>query len=383
MEKLRSLFPVTEKFTFLNHAATSPVSLRVAAAIEEAARSFSNFGGLHYSKWMKRVEEVRTLAAGLLNARVDEIAFTGNTSEGLSIVASGIPWKQGDEVAISYPDFPANVYPWMNLERYGVKLHHIRRGKNGAIGLESLKKIATNKLRLVSVSSVDYATGFNCDLRELGDFCRNNEILLCVDGIQGLGVLPVDVKKTGIHFLASGCHKWLMSSPGTGILYISEDVADRLTPSKIGWKSVQNEEDFSIHFNLKPGARKFEPGTMNIAGIYALGAALELIHEVGTDNIRSRVFSLNDILYDELTKRNLDVISSMDTKHRSGILTFSTPGDPAELYRYLVEKRVIVSLRAGKIRISPHFYNNEKDVDRFLETLDEYLKIKKHRAFRY
>jgi len=373
VDSYHSLFPIVEKFTFLNHAATAPASLRVASALKDAAESFSRFGGLHYPRWMNKVREVRSLVARLINASPSEIAFTGNTSDGLSLVASAISWQPGDEVLITYPDFPANIYPWLNLERFGVKVSHIERKDDGSFSLDDIDKKMSPRLRLISVSSVDFSTGFHCNLRELGKFCRENGIFLCVDAIQSLGVIPMDVKEFGIDFLASGSHKWLQSIPGTGILYVSDDIAQRLVPSKIGWKSVVNEEDFTIHFDLKPNAQRFEPGTMNFAGIYALGAALELIFEVGIDNIRHRIHELNDLLYHGLIDRNLKVVSSMDEENRSGILSFLPGNDSEQLYQFFINNSVIVSLRAGKIRVSPHFYNNETDIQNFFSVLDEYL----------
>ncbi len=372
MKRYRSLFPVLKKFTFLNHAATAPVSLRVSKAVEDLCKSFTEYGGLHYSRWMNRVKEVRELAARLINSKPGEIAFTGNTSEGLSIVASGINWQPGDVVLVSYPDFPANIYPWLNLKRLGVKVIYIKRKENGVFKVDDIEKLITNRVRLISVSSVDFSTGFLCDLASLGKLCKEEGILLCVDAIQSLGVIPMDVKEWGIDFLAAGAHKWLQSIPGTGLLYVSEKIVERLAHSKVGWKTVEDEEDFSIHFVPKQNSEKFEPGTMNIAGIYALGAALELVFDIGIENIRNRIFSLNDLLFRELTKRNLTVVSPMEAGSRSGILSFSASGNNERLYRYLVENNIIVSLRSERIRVSPHFYNTEEDLGNLLFVIDKY-----------
>jgi len=374
MEKYRSLFPITSKFTFLNHAATAPTSLRVINAISTLFQNFGSFGGLHYTKWTNRIQEVRTLFAKLINAEPNEIAFVGNTSEALSLIASGIDWNSGDVVLVPAPEFPANVYPWMNLEKIGVKVSFITR-RNGIFGVKDVEQVLTPKVKLLSVSSVDFSTGFRCNLEELGRFCQRKGILFCVDAIQSLGIIPMDVKKFGIHFLATGGHKWLLSTLGIGALYISRSVNDLLHPNRIGWKSVVNEEDFShLHFDLKPDALRFEAGTMNISGIYALGIALELLFEAGIQHIQKKIFEINSLLYKGLRKRKVTVISSMHEEHRSGILSFIPPGDTESLFNFLIEKNIIVSVRNGNIRISPHFYNNDQDISNFFDSLDRYAR---------
>jgi cysteine desulfurase/selenocysteine lyase len=334
---------------------------------------FSYCGISCYPKWVKAIEKTRNLFARLINAAPNEISFTGNTSEGLSTVATGVKWKDGDVVMVPVPDFPTNIYPWMNLERLGVKVHFVEKASGGRFGLDQVKKALLPRTRLLTVSSVDFCTGFRCDLAALGDFCRRKGILFCVDGIQSLGVIPMDVERFGIHFLAGGGHKWLLSTMGIGALYVSKEVNEEIHPTRVGWKSVVDEEDFfRVHFDLKPDALRFEPGTMNLLGIAALGAAIELLLNAGIEEIMTRVFALNEVLRDGLRLRGLEVISSMIEHERSGIVSFLPSVDPGGLFHFLSNNNVMVSLRGDKIRLSPHFYNNESEVEAFFRTLDSF-----------
>jgi selenocysteine lyase/cysteine desulfurase len=369
-EAFREQFPVTRRFTFMNHAAISPVPVAVTRAVNDMLTRYSELGIDCYPEWIKRIPEVRKRLAQLINADPHEVAFVGNTSEGLGAVASGIDWKKGDVVLVPRPDFPANIYPWMNLERRGVKTVFIER-REGRFDVEALRKALCPGARLISVSTVDFATGFHCDLEAIGSFCREKGILLCVDAIQSLGVVPMDVKQCGVHFLAAGGHKWLLSTMGCGILYICGDSSDQIHPERVGWKSVIQEEDFfRIHLELKRDALRFEPGTMNVPGIYALGASVELLLDVGVNRIHGRVSELIDAFYEGLAARGLRVVTPMEKDNRSGIISFIPETDPIDLYRSLTDRGIRVSLRNQLIRISPHFYNDFGDVSRFFEALD-------------
>ncbi len=371
LDRYRSLFPITQNYVYLNHAAVGAPSVRVTDTLDSLAKACSQQGLVHYPEWMARIESVRALFAALIHANADEIAFTGNTSQGISAITSGLRWKKGDCVIVPKPEFPANVYPWLNLERYGVHVVWTQR-KNGRITIKDLQNVIKPKTRLVSVSSADYLTGFRSDLDEVGDFCQKKGLLFCVDAIQTLGAVPLDVKKSKIHFLAAGGHKWLLSTMGCGALFISKEVNDQVHPEQVGWKSVRNQEDFlRLTFDLKPDARRFEAGTMNLLGIYALGAAIELLLEVGITNILKKIKKINDMFYNGLKNRGLAVQSAMDENERSGILSFIPRGAPVTLHRNLMKNKVMVSERGGMIRLSPHFYNNEDDVQRFFEVFDE------------
>ncbi len=374
LSEYRSEFPVTRNFSFFNNAATSATPLRVAKAVSDLMLQISHEGSLHYPEWVKTVERTRSLFARLINADPSEICFVTNTSEGLSTVAGGISWKPGDKIVAAVPDFPSNVYPWMNLAHRGVETCFLQRNE-GRFDIRDVKASLRPGTRLVAVSSTDFITGFRCDLEELGNFCRQEGILFCVDAIQDLGAVPIDVKRCGVSFLASGGHKWLLSTMGTGALYISKEANDLVHPIRVGWKSVENEEDFyHLELKFKADARRFEPGTLNLAGITALGTAVEMLLEIGIERIFERICGLNDIIASELGKRNLRVISPMEPRHRSGILSFEAE-DAGKLFRYLLTKKVVASQRGNGLRLSPHFYIDESDIERLFEALDSYRSI--------
>jgi selenocysteine lyase/cysteine desulfurase len=358
----------------MNHAAVSAVPKCTVEAVSSFYNDCSSQSSIHFQEWMQRINEVRGLIAALINSRPGEVAFTGNTSDGLSIVASGFKWERGDKILVSRPDFPSNIYPWLNLEKSGVAVKFVDR-RNGRLDADDFSKALEKGTKMIAVSSVDFVTGFSVDLEALGEFCGRKGIYLCVDGIQGLGVVPMDVKKFGAHFLASGGHKWLIGPMGCGFLYISPEANGKIHPNRVGWKSVIDEENFfMMNFELKSDALRFETGTMNLAGIYALGASLELLIDVGIDKIYERVLSLNDRLYSGLKERSFSVISPMDEGIRSGILSFHPQGNSGRLQRYLASKNVIVSLRNNFVRLAPHFYNSEKEIKSFFEIIDEFKK---------
>jgi selenocysteine lyase/cysteine desulfurase len=371
LSEYRSEFPITNNYAFFNNAATSAPPLRVAKAVSDLMLQFSNDAFIRYPEWMKTVERTRSFFGQLINADPSEICFTSNTSEALSLVAGGIAWKPGDKIIVPVPDFPSNVYPWLNLERKGVEILFLHKDQ-GRFGLPDVSALLRPGTRLITVSSTDFTTGFRCDLEELGDFCRQKSVLLCVDAIQSLGAIPLDVKRCGAHFLASGGHKWLLAAMGIGALYVSKEVNDLVHPIRVGWRSVENEEDFyNLELKFKADARRFEPGTLNLAGITALGTSLEMLLEIGIEPIFERVTALIDIILSGLEKRNFKVISSMERRHRSAILSF-VPEDAGRLFRHLFKRKVLAAQRGNAVRLSPHFYNDESDVERLFEAVDSY-----------
>ena len=372
LAKYRDEFPITHSYVFFNNAAVSSPPERVCRGVSDLFHQFSHSGISRYSEWMKQVDATRSLFAELIHAEPGEIAFTGNTSDGLNIVAGGIAWKSGDRIMATVPDFPSNVYPWVNCERRGVETYYVRK-INGRFDSTDLERALRPGTKLIAVSSTDFLTGFRCDLVELGEFCRQRGILLCVDAIQSLGAVPLDVRQGGVHFLACGGHKWLLSTMGIGALYIAKEVNDLVHPERVGWRSVQDEEDFyTLELQLKKDARRFETGTLNIAGIAALGIALDMLLEIGLERIFETILELNDMLSAGLKKRGFAIMSPDERKHRSGILSF-VPDDAAGLFRYFLENKVLVAQRGNAVRLAPHFYNDEGDVRKFFEVLDKYV----------
>ena len=372
LEKIRQEFPVVENRIFFDHAKVSPLPKRVREVVNEFVQDASSFGTANYSDWMDKVENVRASFARLINAESSEVAFIKNTSEGISIVANGLDWKPGDNVVIPDIEFPANVYPWWNLKRLGVETRFVH-AVEGRVLFDDLVAQVDDRTRIISVSSVECNSGFRNDLNRIGGFCREKGILFCVDAIQSLGVLPMDVKRDHIDFLAADGHKWMLSVEGLGGFYISKEALDKIHPAVVGWDSVINPLDFmNYDFTLRPDARRFEEGSFNTLSIQAFGAALSLFHEFGVDQIEQRIMSLGDRILDGLNKRDLKVLNSVIPGERSGIISFTGGMDLKKLSDFMAENRVLLTARDGMIRLSPHFYNSEEEIEEFFELLDRF-----------
>jgi selenocysteine lyase/cysteine desulfurase len=369
-DELRHEFPVTRRWAFFDHAAVAPLSGPAQRAMTEWAADMADNGDVHESRWTKRVEEVRRLAGRLIGADPLDVAFIKNTSEGIGIVAEGFPWQPGDNVVTAAEEYPANLYPWMNLAGRGVELRTIP-SRNGRIWLDDLRAALDRRTRLVSLSFVEYASGFRNDLDAIGNLCRERDIYFFVDAIQGLGVLPLDVTRTPIDFLAADGHKWLLAPEGAGIFYIRRELIDLLHPVGVGWNSVVGCRDFSrIDFTLKPHAGRWESGTLNAAGITALGASMELLLGIGIPAIAARVVELTDYLCEQVRSAGLDVYSSRRPEDRSGIVSLTVPGaDLRHLVRSCRDGGVVVNQRAGRLRVSPHCYNTTAEIDRLVALL--------------
>jgi len=369
-ETYRREFPVTRNYIYLDHAGVAPISLRVKTAIEKFLAESAEGGSFHYPVWAERIVEIRRACAQLVNAGPDEIAFVKSTSHGLSIVAQGLDWKPGDNVLIYEKEFPSNIYPWLNLRSKGVEVRTIP-SRDGRILFEDITRLISSRTRLLAISSVQFSNGFRIDLEKVGSLCRDKQVLLCVDAIQSLGMVPMDVKAFHIDFLSADAHKWLLGPEGIGIFYCSNGLAERLSPPLIGWKSVRNELAFDRpEFLLKTNCLRFEEGSMNLLGIFGLGAALDLLFEVGIEQIEQRVLDLGDLILQEAEKRGYRALTPVARHERGGNITVSGDFDPARVRDALREKRIMVNARGGGIRVSPHFYNIEEEIIDFFKMLD-------------
>jgi cysteine desulfurase/selenocysteine lyase len=367
----RREFPITERLTHFNHAGVSPVSRRVVAAVTTFIEQAAVLTPSTYRSWDVRGEAVRAGFARLIGAQPDEIAFVKNTSEGLSLVAVGLDWRAGDNVIAVDGEYPSNVYPWFGLRRWGVETRLVQPVR-GRVRVDDVRALLDDRTRVMSVSFVDWNSGARTDLRPLGELCRERGILFCVDGIQGVGAVQLDVERAGIDCLAVGGHKWLLAPEGCGGLFIARRVVDRLQSVLHGWKSVTDADTYlPYHFNPRPDAAKFESGTPPQLGIHALGAAIDLLLEIGVANIEQRVLEITDRLGVGLRARGAELVSPWERDARSGIVVFRLGDEPQRLSAALNQRGFIVRMRGGGIRVAPHFYNDEDDIDRFLAALDE------------
>ncbi len=367
---LREEMPVTRSWAFFDHAAVAPLTRPAQQALVEYATDMAENGDVNESRWSTRAEEVRRLLAQLLNADTDEIALVKNTSEGIGFVAEGFPWRPGDNVVIAEEEYPANVYPWLNLQARGVETRRVPT-RDRRIWVDDVLGLMDARTRIVSLSFVEFASGFRNDLDTIGQACRERGVYFLVDAIQGLGVLPLDVKRTPIDFLAADGHKWLLGPEGAGVFFIRKDLIDLLRPVAVGWHSVVGATNFTtIDFRLKPHAGRWESGSLNVAGVHALGASLRLLLDIAIPVLHQAVIELTDYLCEQLGRTGFDVYSSRKPEDKSGIVSVQAPGrDPRQVVRVCRQRGIVVNQRAGRIRISPHAYNTRDELDRLLNAL--------------
>ncbi len=368
---LRSEFPVTARWAFFDHAAVAPLTARARKALGAYAADLADNGDVHHGRWMQRIEEVRGLFGRLLHADPLDIAFVKNTSEGIGIVAEGFPWRTGDNVVIAEEEYPANQYPWLNLAGGGVGVRRVA-SRGSRLVFDDIRAAVDDRTRIVSLSWIEFASGFRNDLDALCHLCREKRALVFVDAIQGLGVYPLDVQTTPIDFLAADGHKWLLGPEGAGIFYLRRELVERLHPVGVGWNSVIAAQDFShIDFTLKPHAGRWESGSHNVVGVTALWASLELLLEIGIPNIATRIEELTDYLCDRSGEAGLTVFSSRRPGEKSGIVSLVFSGDAQALKRRCQDAGIVINHRAGRVRLSPHCYNTVEEIERFLQVLRE------------
>jgi selenocysteine lyase/cysteine desulfurase len=367
---LRDQFPVTRRWAFFDHAAVAPLSAPAAKAMTEWVIDVTENGDVHEKEWSQRVEAVRVLAGRLLDADPSDIAFIKNTSEGIGIVAEGLPWRPGDNVVTAHEEYPANIYPWMNLAARGVQLRRVP-SRHARLHIDDLQAAIDRRTRLVSLSMVEFASGFRNDLDAIGAMCRERNVLFLVDAIQGLGVLPLSVRRTPVDFLAADGHKWLLAPEGAGVFFIRRELVEQLHAVDIGWNSVQGARDFSrVDFRLKPHAGRWESGALNVAGITALGASLDLLLGIGLSAVEARVMELTDYLCTRAEAAGWHVFSSRRPGEKSGIVSLLTgEKDPRALVRQCRAQGIAINQRAGRLRVCPHCYNTTSEIERLIEAL--------------
>jgi cysteine desulfurase/selenocysteine lyase len=375
-EWLRAVMPAAERFAYFDHAAMAPLPRPTADAFEKWLKEAVEIGAPVWGDWVKAVERMRATAARMIGADSDEIALVGNTTAGISLIAEGLDWKPGDNVVTLADEFPSNVYPWMNLASRGVETRRVPTDASGRLELERLAEVCDERTRIVTVSWIGFATGYKHDVATIVEIAHKRGALMFLDAIQGLGVFPLDVNELGIDFMAADGHKWLLGPEGAGIAYIRRENLNRLRPIGPGWHSVVPGQDYThIELNLRNAAARYEGGSQNNAGFLAFGASLELLSELGAKNLAASVIDITEKACERLTKIGAKIVSDRRMDHRagqqrSGIVSFELPGrDPVALKKHAKEQDVVFGCRAGRLRISPHAYNNEADLDRLIEAL--------------
>jgi cysteine desulfurase / selenocysteine lyase len=361
-------FPVAERWAFLDHGGVSPLPARTARVLAEYAEDVSRNGAAGLRPWAERTEDTRRRLARLLNCDPLDLALVKNTGEGLVIVAEGYRWRPGDNAVVAAEEYPSNQYPWMNLADRGVEVRRVL-SRGNRIALDDLAAAIDSRTRVLALSFVEFASGFRNDLAAVGGLCRDRGVLFCVDAIQGLGVLPLDVGRLPVDFLATGAHKWFLGPQGSGVLYIRRALLDVLHPVGIGAHSVRDAFNYDhVEFDLKPNAGRYEGGTLNLAGFAAWGASLGLFEEIGAAAIERRVKALTEYLCDRARAAGITVFSSREPNEWSGIVSLVVD-DPRGLVKRCRAAGIVVNARGGRLRVCPHVYNTEDELDRLIGVL--------------
>lgn len=379
LEALRVSFPHTETTTYLHHAAVSPISQPVKEAIYAFVEERHRTNVENYFAFMPTMEATRAHLADLINTSIERVEFAPNTSYALNVLAHGYPWQPGDRIAIPACEFPANVYPFMALAARGVAIDFISH-EQGTFTLEAIEAALTPQTRLLTLSWVQFLSGFKADLVTIGALCKAHDVLFCVDAIQGLGVFPLDVQAAQIDFLACGGHKWLMAQQGIGFLYLTEALQAQLS-APAGWLHgpVDWDNFFDYHLAFHPDATRFRLGTTNNIGIAALHAALQLYTNAGVDWCAEQVRARANEMAGGLARLGLKRYGSADPSAASGIVTVEHP-DPEGAFAYLEEQQVIMGLRNRMLRFAPTYYNTSDEIQRALDVLRSYDKTSMSRA---
>jgi len=368
IEKIREQFPITEHKVFLNHAAQSPFPKPVADIMRRYVDETSNFGTAQ-----KDWEDLgKPLFAKLINARTEEIAAVENTSVGLNIAANVLSAPRGSKIVTTDLEYPSVVYPFLR-KGLGLKVHYVKN-TNGKILLEDVEKAVDDKTAAVAISQVEYANGFRHDVQAISEIAHKHGAYLIVDAIQATGAIPVDVKKDDADFLTAACYKWLLSPPGAAYLYVKKELIEKFEPPYAGWASVKQEifntTDFWDIWKLEfsETATRFEVGSSSFVSFVGAREALKMLLGAGIPNVERRILKLTDHLIESVKNLGLKLQTPEEKPYRSGIVNFRID-NPEKVAEELNRKGIIVSPRANGIRVSPHFYNTEEEIDELMQEI--------------
>jgi len=371
-ELRRREFPVARHKIFLGHAGVCPLPQRVVTAVADYAASAAT-GDQEATVLEKLLQTSRELTAKLINCQPDEVALVGPTSLALSYVAGGLTFRRGDNILIYHDDYPANVYPWMALAEKGVEVRLLNIRSLGVIRPRDVIGQVDENTRLVALASCHFVSGWRIDHAAIGAELRKRRILFCLDAIQTLGAFPTTVEN--VDMLAADAHKWLLGPCGAGVLYVRKAVQDYVKPIVHGWHNVRCP-DFVAQESItfRSGAKRYEAGTHNLLGLVGLNAALELIQEIGVENIARELLRKRALLVPALQSKGCIVLNAdAAPESAGGIIAFSQPDtDLSALHQKLADANIATSLRADRkgqkyIRLSPHFYNTDAELARVLE----------------
>jgi len=362
-------FEQQEDLIYLNHAAVAPWPQRSAEAVKNFAQENLQCGTFYYSNWLEKELRLREQLRQLINApSKDDIALVKNTSEALSFVAYGIDWNDGDNIVSSNEEFPSNRIPWQSLSNQGVEFREADL-KHSSSAEDALFELVDRNTRLLTISSVQFASGLRVNLEKLGKFCKQRDILFCVDAIQSIGAVRFDVQACQADFVMADGHKWMLGPEGLGLFYTTEEARNRLNLNQYGWHMVENLNNYANQpWEVAHTSRRFECGSTNLLGVHALSASLSLLLETGMDNVENAILEKVSYLKQAINaSRQLTLLNPANTGLGSGIVLFRHNEIENEaLFNTLRKNKVICAKRGSGIRFSPHFYNTTEQLQKAL-----------------
>jgi cysteine desulfurase / selenocysteine lyase len=371
-EEYRKHFPTTGRWNYLNHATYGPFSVETTRAIAKLASAWEVPPELDHDENGRTVDAVREMIASIVNGSPQNFAFTGSLADSMSLAASGIDWRPGDNCVIPVDEFPSLVYPFLNLERRGVEVRFVDKDDYGFTSIDKIREATDNSTRAIVLSHVEFMTGFRNDLPSLTQLARDIDALLICDVTQSLGPCEIDVESTGIDVFGAHSYKWLMASYGVGVTYLSDRAIERIHPTYAGRLSVKaGWEDLDYSLNFRESAARYQTGGLNWITLSGLKASLELISSVTPQEIAAHTIELTERLLNGVDERGFTVVSNRSLEHRSAVVTFTTgdrDGD-AGIIADLRRQKISVELRGKGIRVSPYFYNNADEIDALLDAL--------------
>ena len=379
-ELLREQMPICKHFAYFDHAAVAPLPACSAKEIEKFAVQACQQGDTCWPLWNRAVEELRGDFGNLLKAKESEIALVPNTTVGIGLIAEGWRWQSGDNVVVPANEFPSNLAPWRNLVRRGVEVREVAVDASGEVVLEKLLAAMDSRTRIVSVSWIGFASGWRIDVARFCQAVHQRGALLFLDAIQGLGAFPMDVVDSGVDFLAADGHKWLLGPEGAGVLFVAERHLERLDPLLVGWHSLDSRAAFDPSSTaLKTTAARYEGGSTNMVGMLGLRQSVQLLLSLGAERAGSgfaeAILDNASSLDEALRRCGIEVRIPPARENRSGIVGIALPEAVLGAARsYCLERGIVTSVRAGRLRVSAHAYNNGSDFDRLVDALTHFMK---------
>lgn len=367
-------FPIEDEVLYLNHAAVAPWPKRTVEAVSQFAQENMQRGATDYPHWLEVETALRKKLAKLINAPSQKnIALQKNTSEGLSVIAYGLNWQPGDIIVISDQEFPSNRIVWESLQSLGVKVVEV--ALNGPDPEQAIIEALTPSVKLLSISSVQYGTGLALDLEKLGAACRQRDILYCIDAIQSIGALPFNVQTNQADFVVADGHKWMLGPEGVALFYINDRMLNQLKLHQFGWHMVKLRGNYDVkEWEPASDAKRYECGSPNMLGTYALNSSLELLLEVGVNQVQEQLLSNIQYLEELLSQRDdLELLTDTQRPLRSGIITFKHKQIAStELFEHLKKAGIVCAYRGGGIRFSPHFYTPKERLKRAVDLIPQF-----------